>query len=370
MSSSETAPAQRISQRPAGIRSFIVISLALHIPLFVYPVLRLSDWLNFGALWTLLILIPVVSSQIVSRWLLRDAKTRWKRALRHMADFLLGMSPLILMSLLIAEVIVLAGLMTGYSAAILVLLVSGCVSILGLVLAVSPGVKEVSFEAAGLREPLRFVQITDVHIGSRSSQFLENVIQKVRRLDPEFLCITGDFVDAHAVSEQELSALRRLECPIYFCIGNHERYEDLDDILKRLGNLGVKVLRSEWLYHRSDVQVLGIDDREDALQVERELTKMTVDQEAFSLLMYHRPRGLTAAARAGVDLIISGHTHNGQIFPFNLIVGRYFDRIVGLYQEGSARQYVSQGTGTWGPVMRIGTRSEITLFNIAVTSTK
>mgnify|MGYP000456671916 CR=1 FL=1 len=72
-----------------------------------------------------------------------------------------------------------------------------------------------------------------------------------------------------------------------------------------------------------------------------------------------------AAAAAGVNLIISGHTHNGQIYPFNFLVSRVFDRIKGMYQIGSARQYVNEGTGTWGPIMRVGTRSEITLFEIA-----
>jgi hypothetical protein len=80
--------------------------------------------------------------------------------------------------------------------------------------------------------------------------------------------------------------------------------------------------------------------------------------------MYHRPRGLEAAADAGIDLMLSGHTHNGQIFPFNFVVSSVFDKVKGMYKNGNSRLYVSQGTGTWGPVMRIGTRSEITLFEI------
>lgn len=366
MSSSETTSVQSVSQRPAGIRSFIVISLLLHIPLFIYPVLRLCDWLGASGLATVLVLLPVALSQTVSRWYLRNARSNWKRMLRHIADFILGMSPLVLMSLVVAEVCVLAGLLMPVTAAVAVLAVSGSAALVGVLVALTPVVREVSFEAAGLSAPLRFVQITDVHIGSRNAGFLGKVIDKVRECEPEFLCITGDFIDARAVPESDLAALRQLDCPVYFSIGNHERYEDLDEILQRLRNLGVQVLRSETLYHRRDVQVLGIDDREDALQVERELGRMVVDRDVFSLLMYHRPRGLAAAAKAGVDLIISGHTHNGQIFPFNLIVGRYFDRLEGLYQQGPARQYVSQGTGTWGPVMRVGTRAEITLFKLQV----
>ncbi|MBT7370546.1 MAG: metallophosphoesterase, partial [Gammaproteobacteria bacterium] len=102
--------------------------------------------------------------------------------------------------------------------------------------------------------------------------------------------------------------------------------------------------------------------RDDALQVERVLDRMTLDDESFVVLMYHRPHGFEAAARKGIDLMLSGHTHNGQIFPFHLVVKSAFDRVAGLYELGQSRLYVSQGTGTWGPVMRVGTRAEITLF--------
>jgi predicted MPP superfamily phosphohydrolase len=69
-----------------------------------------------------------------------------------------------------------------------------------------------------------------------------------------------------------------------------------------------------------------------------------------------------------VDLMISGHTHNGQIVPFNLVVKRVFDRIVGLFSLGQTRLYVSPGTGTWGPVMRLGSRGEVTLFEVQAAS--
>ena len=81
-----------------------------------------------------------------------------------------------------------------------------------------------------------------------------------------------------------------------------------------------------------------------------------------ALLLYHRPRGLLAAA--GVDLMLSGHTHNGQIVPFNLVVKRVFNQIVGLFTHDQTNLYVSPGTGTWGPVMRLGSRGEVTLFEV------
>ena len=139
-------------------------------------------------------------------------------------------------------------------------------------------------------------------------------------------------------------------------------YEDLDEILTRLERLGVNVLRSASVFHDTEVQVIGIDDMDDAGQVGRELGKLDVDTDRYVILLYHRPRGLEDAAAAGVDLMLSGHTHNGQIFPFNLIVRRVFEHIVGIYRHGSTTLYVSQGTGTWGPVLRFGTRAEITQF--------
>jgi predicted MPP superfamily phosphohydrolase len=362
MSSADTTDS--IQRRPSGMRTFIAIFLVVHIPLFIYPVLRLCGWLELSPLATALLLIPIASSQVVSRWLLRDVKQPLARGLRHAADFVHGLSPILLMTLLVFEFAVLLGLVDVWTAAVTVLGISMFISITGLLFALIPMVKTVTFESSLLTSPLRFVQITDVHIGSRSKAFLDKVIRKVHALQPEFLCITGDFIDASGVTEKELAVLRTLECPVYFTIGNHERYEDLEEILARMRGLGVKVLRTDAIHPREDVQVLGIDDRDDALQVERELVKMQVDSQAFGILMYHRPHGLEAAEAAGIDLMISGHTHNGQIFPFNLVVNRVFDHVVGMYQLGTSRLYVSQGTGTWGPVMRVGTRSEITLFEI------
>ena len=165
------------------------------------------------------------------------------------------------------------------------------------------------------------------------------------------------------MTENQLRSLKSVVGPIYFSIGNHEKYEQVTVIEETLTNLGVQVLRNQTV-SVDGLQFIGIDDMDDALQVSRELSKMTVDARRYTILLYHRPRGLEAAAAAGVDLMLSGHTHGGQIIPFNLVVNRVFERSKGLYRFGNALLYVSTGTGTWGPVMRLGTRSEITLFEV------
>ena len=96
-----------------------------------------------------------------------------------------------------------------------------------------------------------------------------------------------------------------------------------------------------------------------------QLAHLDLDQEAFKILLYHRPDGLEAAAACGIDLMLTGHTHAGQIIPFNLVVKRFFAHIRGLATYGPTTLYVSPGTGTWGPVMRLGSRSEITCFDLS-----
>ena len=311
-----------------------------------------------------LVALPVVFSQMASRWWLRGVTNRWLKRIRQAADFILGISPIVLINLIVAEICLVAGIIQETVAAWAVIAVSVVVSLYGIMAAVCPIVKRINVKSGNLGQPLRLVQITDVHIGSRSPRFLEKVITKVNSIDPDLLCITGDFIDDSGVPEKDLASLRRLRCPVYFSIGNHERYEDLEKIVERLSNLGVIVLRNIAVMHRHDVQIIGIDDCDDVRQVERQLQQFSRTPSGFNILMYHRPVGLEAASEWGVDLMLSGHTHNGQIFPFGLIVSRVFDKIVGLYECKDTQLYVSQGTGTWGPVMRIGTFSEVTLFEM------
>ena len=344
---------------------FLVIALLLHIPLFVYPVLRIGDWLGVPLAISVLVLMPVLLSQYIARVVLRSTTRPWGRLVKLAADFVLGISPLLLLGLLAVEPIVLLGI-KGKDAAAWLLIVTMFAAFVGVLFASFPVVKRVRFSSSKLTKPVRFVQISDVHIGSRSPQFLAGVVTKINGLNPDFLCITGDFIDATGVDLEALRSLRSLRVPVYFCIGNHEKYEDLGDIVSRLSELGVKVLRNRAILFRDDMQVIGIDDMEDPAQVAKQLPRITLADDRFKLLLYHRPRGLEAGRKHGIDLILSGHTHNGQIFPFNYIVRRVFEQLRGMYQSGGCRQYVNQGTGTWGPVLRIGSVCEITLFDLEV----
>ena len=340
---------------------FIAVGLLLQIPLFAYPILRICQWLELDGIQTAAVFVPLFFSQIVAKLYLRQANSGPAFWLRRAADLWLGISLLLVCMLAAMELPVALGWISASTAGYTLVSIAAAITAYSVLNAYSPSVVEIEITSAKVNSTLRFAQITDVHIGSRTSGFLARVMDKVNSLDIEFLCITGDFIDAPGVTEHALSALRSCRVPIYFSIGNHERYEDLDDILARLERLGVNVLRSRTIT-QGQVQLIGIDDAENPSHVRQELAALDIDPNQFVLLLYHRPRGLRAAAERGIDLMISGHTHNGQIVPFNFVVARVFKKTVGLFQEGLTQLYVSPGTGTWGPVMRLGSRGEVTFF--------
>ena len=217
---------------------------------------------------------------------------------------------------------------------------------------------------AQLRDPLRVVQISDVHIGSRLPGLLRRIVKKTNALKPDYVMITGDLIDLPHISVNELHPLSEFEAPVYYVIGNHERYVDLDEIDARLRQLGLTVLRNEGVV-TPEFQLIGVDDADDPAQVGMQLSLLDLHHEVFKILLYHRPAGLEAAAAHGIHLMLTGHTHAGQIVPFNLVVKRFFTHVRGLATHGPTTLYVSPGTGTWGPVMRLGSRSEITCFELS-----
>jgi predicted MPP superfamily phosphohydrolase len=342
----------------------IIAVTALSALLFAYPVWRLCEWLNVGLVPSLAITLPLFLSQLVARLALRGQSGPVAFLIRGVADFFLGLAPVLLGLVLLGELLLLPLPDATRAIAATIICVTAAVGLWGLRNAWRPEVVTVPLMTRKLNRTLRFVQISDVHIGSRSARYLRQIIDAVNALRPEFLCITGDFIDQPGVSIDKLAALREVRVPIYYCIGNHERYEDLQAIIARLQTLGVQVLRNQTL-EVGELQLIGIDDHSNAQQVARVLPFLELRPDLYQILLYHRPQGLEAAQAHGIDLKLSGHTHAGQIVPFNLAVNRVFKYTRGLYRLGDTHLYVNEGSGTWGPTLRLGTRSEITLFEIA-----
>ena len=224
-----------------------------------------------------------------------------------------------------------------------------------------------TFDHHLLDRPYRLVQLSDVHVGSRSPEFLHRVVEQALSHQPDAILLTGDLIDASAVRPEDLEALDKITCPAYFAIGNHERYIDLDAVIKMVEARGVDLLRSRAMVH-GRLQIVGIDDADHPGHIGDELPAIALSDEHYRVLLYHRPDGWHLAREAGIDLMLAGHTHGGQIWPFNHVVKRRFEHLVGLFSRDDRHLYVSPGTGCWGPIMRLGTRSEMTVIDLVPSS--
>jgi predicted MPP superfamily phosphohydrolase len=301
-------------------------------------------------------------SPLICRWPLRQVSSRGARRLKQVLELPLGLLPTWWLLTVVLDLARLFGL--SNSAAVLLLA-------LGLFFATLRGLWQIQPRwvvhqrvLEGLSSPISIAQITDVHIGSRDPAFLAQLVRQVNQAAPDLLVITGDFIDQAGISVEQLASLRGLSMPTYFVSGNHERYEDWDQILMRLDELGVTVLDNRVVKIREDLELIGIEDADVEEQVGLQLKRLKVAADQCSILLYHRPSGLEAAAEHGIALTMSGHTHAGQITPFGWLVGRVFSRVKGWSRTGDCWHYVSEGTGTWGPALRLGTRAEMTMFEL------
>lgn len=230
---------------------------------------------------------------------------------------------------------------------------------------IHPEIKEINITLNGIKKNIRAVQISDVHIGPiRRDGFLKKLVNKLIELEPEIIFITGDLFDGSSkLSDDILKDFDRLKVPVLFIMGNHDYYQGRDDVIKYLNSANIILIDHE-VFDFKGIQVVGVPFSWKNGYLESSLQNIEFNKAKPTILLYHLPREFQASKDAGVDLQLSGHTHAGQFIPFNYLVKLMFPYIRGLYENKGTYLYVSQGTGTLGPPMRLGSRCEITLINI------
>lgn len=214
---------------------------------------------------------------------------------------------------------------------------------------------------------LRIVQLSDIHLGIIVNENrLEKIVKLVNALAPDIVVITGDLMDAEALNARcIINPLKKLRTKYgaFAITGNHEFYAGVDEIVKRATEAGVKFLRNESINLLDGLVIYGIDDpdsRTSGLKPVRFEDVIEKDKKsAVSILLYHRPERLEKAAELKVDLMLSGHTHGGQLFPFSLLTSLFYIQDGGYYRYGNTHLYVTNGAGTWGPPIRFLTPPEI-----------
>jgi predicted MPP superfamily phosphohydrolase len=204
---------------------------------------------------------------------------------------------------------------------------------------------------------------------------VEEIVAVVNTLNADIVALTGDLVDGTVDQlADDVAPLGKIKSARgnYFVTGNHEYYSGVIEWVAEIKRLGFTVLINEHRIiasGRGKMLLAGVTDyRESRMQPDHRSDPQkalnTVLKTDIKILLAHQPKSIFAASRAGYDLQISGHTHGGQFFPWNLVVGFTQPYVSGLYKHAGTQIYVSRGTGYWGPPVRVGSPSEITLIKL------
>lgn len=244
---------------------------------------------------------------------------------------------------------------------VVLITVAVLLSIIGLIGGATIHEKTVVIKSKKIKNDLVIVQLSDVHYGTiRNTKFLEHLVERTNNLKPDIVVITGDLVDGTGKYTADMFLpLNNLKAPTYFVTGNHETYAGKSAVLGLLSKTTMTLLLDKKVSVKG-VDIIGFDDIEGQKANISKLDKLKVNDSKYTILLNHRPKQAKALLEKGVDLMITGHTHAGQITPFDLMVMIEFRPYKGLNKIGDGYLYISPGTGTWGPPMRVGSKNEIT----------
>jgi len=238
----------------------------------------------------------------------------------------------------------------------------------------SPVVREHRLDvpkAAGTLNSLRVLVASDIHLGNIvGNRHLMRLVQLAESIKPDLILLPGDVIDDDIepfIRNRMADTMKKLQAPhgVYAVLGNHEYYGGhIEEYVEQMAAIGIRVLRDETVTVADAVQVAGRKDKtaDSAVQGGR----LPVDKllEGLNpalpiLLLDHQPYQFDAAAAAGADLLLSGHTHRGQFAPNHWITKRLFELDWGYMMKSGMHVLVSSGFGLWGPPFRLASRSEV-----------
>jgi len=360
----------------AGICFYVGIRLIGFLRCFL-PVSAAVFWIFFAVLCCVLVLSNLVRHNLD---FLRQAGLLWQAILLYML-ILLAVSDILRLVLFIAGKKTANISMYATGAALLlcaILIVCGAVH--------ARSVKTVNYEVTlrGSGSDIRLVLISDMHIGhSIGGSHIKKVADAVNKIEPDIVCIAGDIfngdVDAAKDLQEVISRLRSINAPlgVYACFGNHDvdrtglsggSTQRIEEALK---TTGITLLNDETYLVRENLYVAG---RKDARPIGMNAERKTPDEllsglEGTIIVLDHQPTQFAKLEQAGAGLVLSGHTHKGQLFPATLITRAIFKRAgathYGYWQGQTMQAVVTSGAGFWGPPLRIGTNSEVAVIDVS-----
>ncbi len=372
-------------------RRNLLVVLSLLVLLHVYIGVRLLPELGlslFGMLGggvflllsTLLVPVGLLSSSLRRR--------RWSEQLTWVGLLAMGLFSSLLVLTFLRDLFLLLALVAGaasaavnHYSALAVPLLALAVTVIGFVNARRVArVVRVDVPIDGLPQALHgyaIAQISDIHVGPTIRRpYLDAIVERVNGLGADAIAVTGDLVDGSVARlAPHTQPLARLSAPdgTFFVTGNHEYYSGAEEWIAELRRLGLTVLLNQHVVRArgsAALMIAGVADFSahhfnPAHRSDPQAAAAGAPPDlAVRILLAHQPRSAPAAAAAGFDLQLSGHTHGGQFFPWNLFVPLQQPFVAGLHRVRQLWVYTSRGTGYWGPPKRFGAPSEITLVRL------
>ncbi len=261
---------------------------------------------------------------------------------------------------------------------IITITISSVLIIGGFINALIPVIKEYNItinKPAGELKSLRIAAVSDIHLGSiirkRSIKKLSVMLQNA---NPDIVLLLGDIVDGEIGPVLRGDLLQYFTCPkcndgLFAITGNHEFIGGAGKTIPYIESKGIRVLKDEVVTIEGGIQLVGRIDRDSFRFYKKERLPLgelikQVDTTKPVILLDHQPFNLGESVKYGVDLELSGHTHNGQMWPLNYVTAKIYELSYGYLKKGNSHFIVSSGYGLWGPRVRSGSRSEVLLINI------
>lgn len=361
------------------------LSLGVMVGLVVYMVLRTSALLGCRALWPAVVYGTLFVGGMVGMLLVASSKS--DNFAGHLlvvgGSAVVGVLLVLVVSLALVDLVGLAVTIPPKVRIVAVATLTVVVAALSFANAARPVVKQVPIPVEGLAQPVRVVQLTDMHLGhNRGARHVDKIVSIVEAQNPDVVVITGDLFDSrYRLNPATIAPLHRLAVPVLFVVGNHDGYIGVEHVKRTVRSLGnVRVLENE-VVELAGLQFVGLDNmnadsldvgphtKPGAPNIASVLPTLPVDRTKPTVVLHHIPSGARYVAEAGADLYLSGHTHGGQFPPVTWLDELMFDYNKGLYRLGKMAIYVSTGTGTTGPQMRLGTRPEVAVLDLYCGST-
>ncbi len=212
-----------------------------------------------------------------------------------------------------------------------------------------------------LNKEIKMILISDLHIGYLNSRKdLASWVDMINKENPDVILIAGDIIDRNIKplkDENMALEFKRINAPMYACLGNHEYYSGILEAEEFYRQANINLLRDSVARFEA-INIIGRDDRVNTKRKPLSELVKNLDLNRYTIVITHQPFNLEEAEQAKVDFQLSGHTHHGQVFPISLITQAVYENAYGESSRGNTRYYVTSGLGIWGGKYRIGTCSE------------